>query len=332
MGLAKLTPDEQKQLDPSLALYVAETAPSSFERHAWLRWFVLALLAVLLHFLLLFFVPGLYRPAPPAPVEVTQIDPAKLAAIKNQWKERGFLLSKDENKPKDATQTPKEARYESDRNRRVERETRARQTNVIPNVAGIAEGKGTENRAGKKKRPATPAEKIPLSNLSNFQGLPMPGKTEEESAASARRGGPGDTGDQALMDDALPVGAENMLNTAESVYYTFYARMYDQIEPLWQSGVREIIYRTRPASGDYVTQVDIVFDSEGNYVQTRMLRGSGNQAFDAAIHAAWSRVPRFPNPPRGLIQSDGKIHMGWTFNVRMDQNTGWQYAPPQQQY
>lgn len=332
MGLAQLTPDEQKKLDPSLALYVAETAPSPFERLAWLRWFLLALLAALLHILLLFFAPGLYRPAPPAPVEVTQIDPAKLDAIRNQWKERGFLLSKDENKPKDQTETPKNARYESDRNRKVERETRARQTNVIPNVAGNPDGKSSTDRAARKKNQARSKKAIPLANLSNFQGLPVPGKTEEESAASARRGGPGDTGDQALMDNQLPVGAENMLNTAESVYYTFYARMYDQIGPLWQSGVREIISRTRPAPGDYITQVDIVFDSEGNYVQARILRESGVPALDAAIHAAWARVPRFPNPPRGLIQFDGKIHMGWTFNVRMDQNTGWQYAPPQQQY
>ena len=90
--------------------------------------------------------------------------------------------------------------------------------------------------------------------------------------------------------------------------------------------------RTRIPPGDYVTRAEIVFDSEGNYLQTIIAQASGLEALDRVVPNSWAKVPKFPNPPKGLIQSDGKIHMGWTFTVHMDQNAGWQYAPPQREY
>jgi hypothetical protein len=313
----------------SLRLYLSETAPSEIEKRSLPRWMLLALGALVLHILLLYVAPRFAPPVPPAPIEVQQIDPAKLAAVKNRWKERGFLLSKDESKPKENVPTPKNARYESDRNRAVEKETRARKTNVIPNVPGQRDATADRDRKA-AKNPAKSAKSIPLSNLSNFQSLPVPGPRRDEQE-SARRGGPGDAGDQAILDD-VPEGAENMLNTAESVYYTFYARIYEQIGPLWQSNVRNVVYRKKLGAGDYVTRVDVVFDSDGNYLECRMISPSGIEELDAVVPASWARVPRFPNPPKGLIQPDGKIHMGWGFTVRIDPNLQWNYVPPERAY
>jgi hypothetical protein len=293
----------------------------------------LAAVALLLHLFLFWVMPRLAPPLPPPPIEIQQVDPAKLQAIKNRWKERGFLLSKDPNPPKTKEPEPKDARYESDRNRSVEKETRARQTNVIPNVAGDPKGASDRDQTAQKKSPgAQRARNIPLSDLSNFRSLPKPGKPDDDRQAARRRGGPGDTGDQALNDDSLPVGAENMLNTVESVYYSFYARIYEQIGPLWQSRVRDVVYRKRLPAGDYITRVDVVFDSEGNFVEARILDSSGVPELDQVVPAAWARIPRFPNPPRGLIQPDGKIHTGWGFNVRIDPNMNWNYLPPQRAY
>jgi len=333
MVLAESSATTNAELEKSLRLYVTETAPSPVERRSFRRWILLALLALALHLSMLYFAPSWFRPIPPPPIEVQQIDPAKLDAIKRGWKDRGFLLSKDPNRPKDQAKAPKDARYESDRNRMVEKETRARQTNVIPNVAGDPNSKAAKDQKAKKAAPRTNAKKIPLSNLSNFQGLPVPGPRPDQSQEAVRRhGGPGNTGDQALMDDSVPEGAENMLNTVESVYYSFYARMYEQIGPLWQSIISERVYRRHPPQGDYVTEAEIIFDSEGNFEEARIEHGSGIREFDDAIPSAWKKVPRFPNPPRGLIQSDGKIHMGWTFAVRIDERMNWQYMPPERAY
>jgi TonB family protein len=327
MRLATKSAPSAGDLEKSLTLYVTETDPSPIEKRSFGRWVVLALLVLALHLIALYFTPNLFRPAPPPPIEVQEIDPAKIAAVKNSWKQKGFLLSKDPEKPKTKTKAPENARYESDRNRTVEKETRARQTNVVPNVKGDPKGKDQQK---KKTAAEKDARKIPLTNLSNFQGLPVPGKRPEENTEESRqRGNPGETGDQALRDRSLQEGAENMLNTVESVYYSFYARIYDQIGPLWQSILNERVSRHKPPTGDYTTRAEIVFDSDGNYRDTRILSSSGIEDFDTAIPAAWRKIPRFPNPPRGLIQSDGYIHMVWSFSVRIDDRMQWQYLPPE---
>jgi len=333
MALAHQPERSPAELERSLKLYVTETAPSPVERRSLRRWILLAALALALHLTALYFSPGWFRPIPPAPIEVTQVDPAKLAAIKRGWKERGFLLSKDPNRPKTKAPEPKNARYESDRNRAVEKETRARRTNVIPNVAGDPKSKAEKDSEAKKANRAEKSKQIPLSNLSNFQGLPLPGpRNEREREEIRRRGGPGETGDQALLDRSVPEGAENMLNTVESVYYSFYSRIYEQIGPIWQSLLNERFRKRRTPPGEYYTQVDVVFDEQGYVVETRILSRSGIDEFDSAVPEAWSKVPQFPNPPRGLIQADGKIHTGWTFAVHVDERMQWQFAQPERNY
>jgi hypothetical protein len=332
-GDAHLPLDRKSASGESLRLYLSETEPSGIEKRTLVRWLLLAFAALILHLLFFWVMPRLSRPIPPPPIEIQQVDPAKLQAIKNRWKERGFLLSKDPNRAKDQTPPPKNARYESDRNRTVEKETRARQTNVIPNQAGNPKSADTTDQTAQKKNAAPKnARQIPLSNLSNFRSLPAPMRPESERPAKERRGGPGDTGDQALNDDSVPLGAENMLNTVESVYYSFYARIYEQIGPLWQSRVRDVVYRKRLPAGDYITRVDVVFDPDGNFLEARLLDSSGVPELDQVVSAAWAQLPRFPNPPRALIQPDGKIHTGWGFNVRIDPNMNWNYLPPQRAY
>jgi len=93
-------PESELSIQRSIALYISETAPSPIERRSTSRWLLLALIAILLHALALYISPGFWQPIPPPPVEITQVDPAKLAAIKKQWKERGFPVAKDPLKPK----------------------------------------------------------------------------------------------------------------------------------------------------------------------------------------------------------------------------------------
>lgn len=324
-------PENDPAIHKSLELYVSETAPSPTERRSLLRWFILAAVALALHGLALYLSPQWMRPAPPAPIEVTSVDPKKLAALKNRWKERGFLVAKDPSKPKTSQPEPKNARYESDRNQSVEKEMRGKNSNVVPNTSGSPDGKAAKESS--KSKETARLKKIPLSSLSNFQGLPMPGPgPQNQTEPELKRGRAGPTADQNINEPNLPEGAEAMLNTVESVYYTFYSRIYDQIGPLWQSYVRDVISRKRFPAGGYLTQVDVVFDSDGNYLESHILNSCGIAEFDHAVVAAWAKIPRFPNPPRSLIQPDGKIHMGWSFHVMLDERMQWQYMPPERQY
>jgi TonB family protein len=139
-------------------------------------------------------------------------------------------------------------------------------------------------------------------------------------------------GDQAILDKNLPQGSQNMLNAEESVYYSFYSRMYEAIAPVWQSRIREVAPTQRVNAGDYSTVVDVVLDKEGNLITVKVIRQSGVPAFDEAVNTALQRTGHFPNPPKDLLNEAGEIHTGWTFTVSLQQGTGLNYLPPERNY
>ena len=294
-------------------------------RPKWRIWITIGILTLLWHLFLLWLKPVWQTaPAPPR-VEVQQIDPAKLDAIRKQWRnqEKRLLINKDKSKPIEQ-EAPPNARYMSDRNTKVEKEQRARETNVIP-----------------KPKSAPPAEKSPpqektrtkIGTLGNFgvpfrltPNPPTPPHPEYQSQPES------EGGDQALNDKTLPQGSENILNTQESIYYSFYARIYDAIGPIWQSRIREVPGRRQVAQGDYTTTVDIVFDRDGNLIGINHIHDSGVREFDAAVDTSWRRIERFPNPPKGLLDKDGQVHMGWTFTVQVGPEFNIDSRPPSRNY
>ncbi len=268
-------------------------------------------------------------------MEIHSVDPAKLEAIREQWKQRSdpkrLLLDRSQ---REAAEPPVDARYFSDRNIRVEKEQRARSTQVIPKPGA---GPGQDQRTAARQEPPKPRYRVQkLGGLGNL-GVPLllttppPMKDAPQEVARAeptRAGG----GDQETLEDRLPEGSQNLLNAQESVYYSFYARLYEAVGPLWQSRVREVPAIRRVVPGDYVTVVDVVFDRYGNLIGVRRLQTSGIPEFDQAAESVWRRVSRFPNPPRDLLDARGEVHTGWTFTVRMTRGFQWNYLPPERRW
>ncbi len=309
--------------------------PPRGSRRAW----ILALLAALLLHALALESPWVkllthLRPSPPARVEVQQVDPTKLDSIRRKWREseKSLLLQKDKSRSKEEVPPPPDARYQSDRNIRVEKEQRARRTDVLPRPGSGSAPKSDSAPRGR----AAPVP--PLSHL----GVPFRlGKSPRTAPQTAERSKP-DThtpetpagvaqagADQAILDDKLPEGGENLLNAQESVYYSFFARMYETIGPMWRSRISGISPRPRLERGDYTTQVEVVMDAQGNVLDIKLVRGSGVAEFDQVVAAAGRAAQQFPHPPRGLLGSDGRVHTGWTFTVRMSPGFGLYYAPPE---
>ena len=46
----------------------------------------------------------------------------------------------------------------------------------------------------------------------------------------------------------------------------------------------------------------------------------------------WKRLARFPNPPAGLLDKKGQVHLGWQFRVQVDQDYRFNSLPPQRVY
>jgi hypothetical protein len=226
-------------------------------------------IALLLHYLLLEYSQRLWLTgSTPPPVTIHEVDANKLEQVRQQWRARELLLSKDRETPPSVK--PRDARYISDRNRVVPEERRARQTAPMPQKA---------------QNPS--AAHRPLPNLAQL-GVRLPRPAATAGAAQIAQ-------DQALHDRNLKEGDENLLNTVESVYYSYYARLYQAIAPLWNSRIRQAAVMTRGIpNGEYISRADVVFDSEGNLKAVRLLQSSGIPAFDEAIPYAWQRIERFP--------------------------------------
>jgi hypothetical protein len=226
----------------------------------------------------------------PPKIEVQQIDPSKIEDIRRRWaeKEKSLLLDKNKDLPGEK-EPPADARYLSDKNRRVEKEQRAKNTDVLPNPETTPEQK----------------QKAPLAKF----GLPL--NINKQAAP------PKIAADQATLERMLPEGGENLLNTQESVFYSFYARLYEAVAPIWQSRVRAVQYQRQIKPGDYTTVIDAVFNKDGELVEVRFLKNSGILDFDNAAEMCWRKIGRFPNPPKGLLDESGLIHTGWTFTVNV---------------
>jgi hypothetical protein len=298
-------------------------------------WVIALLLALLWHVAwLLPHIPWTSLSAPPR-VEIHTIDPAKLDAIRRSWDKKQLLLDRDKSHASEK-EPPKDARYFSDKNRTVEKEQRAKDFVTVPK-AGRNVPEPSEAAKQAKSRPAKP--KTPerhLPSLGNL-GVPLPPpkpqapETAGDSAGQASKSVETPGGQQFVKDPNVPEGSENLLNSQESVYYSFYARLYDAIAPIWQSRLRELPPH-KILQGDYTTVVDVVFDRDGGLIGVERNQASGVEEFDRIVDEAWKQVGRFPNPPTGLLDSSGQVHTGWAFTVRIRGGMPFELLPPERNY
>ncbi|MBC7690802.1 MAG: TonB C-terminal domain-containing protein [Methylotenera sp.] len=343
MALARLklvSPHGTLSTEELTAGLPSDLLPEKSQRN-WKGWILVGLITLLFHVLVFWIKPIGWQTNPtlqPPRVDIHQVDPKKLEAIRKQWRnrEKALLLDKDKS-PIVPTPDNPDARYMSDRNKRVEKEQRARETNVIPRSGAKTQSDRTAEM--KAAKPATPAQKARARNQTGTKlgtlgvnlGLDQPPRPEQ-NATPAQSQEQASGGDQALLDKSLAAGAENMLNTQESVYYSFYARIYEAIGPIWQSRIREGLRSRTIPPNTYLTEVDVVFDSEGNLLEVHHIKDCGIQEFDQAVDKAWKAVGKFPNPPKALLNSRGEVHVGWTFGVELGAGTGVQLLAPERNY
>jgi TonB family protein len=300
--------------------------PNSTSRD-WKRWLGVSLLSLLLNLALwlAFGLLGQQGSPPKRPLEVQTVSPEKLEAIRKHWEQKQLLLKAQGQK----TDTPDpRARYESDRAVRVEKEQRARITDVLPRP-GVPGAPGSNTRSA----PRPPSRSLPQSaprpapRLSTL-GVPMrwtsrpPEKTE---AAEAGTSGSAGAAQSLPGDRPLPEGSENLLNTQESRFYSFYSRIYEAIGPLWRSEIQQVPRNQRLVPGVYRTVAEIILTPQGELEDVRILQSAGVRELDQVVVASWRRIGRFPNPPRPLWETQGKVVMSWSFEFHL--SSGLQWSP-----
>jgi len=288
-------------------------------------------LALLLHYLLLTAAPLMeFWKSPDAsdlPVEVSVID---VPPTPEEQKKRDEEREREDRTPQGQVveipkpaeeRQPDEARFLSEYDSRVPRETRSRR-------------RGDEGRR--------PQAQAPRSKLA--MGTPQPSGVQlPEGAGGERRGGPAGTpeglptlkelqpSDEQLrraigsreMDYLAEVdeGDETLLNSKRWRFASFFNRIKRQVADNWHP---EVAYRRRDPYGnvygyrDRMTILRVHLHPGGRIEQVLLERPSGVDFLDDEAMQAFRAAQPFPNPPRQLVDPQTGLisfRFGFIFEV-----------------
>lgn len=245
------------------------------------------------------------------------------------------------------------AKYLSRHNQKVLRETKAAQHGEFKNSAGS--GPRESNTSPQPPAPATqvtkggpsepqrlqpsategdvtvgasspPRKRLKFSNQAKDVSIFTPDFRKlpelEQNVANANKG---DGNEASTTDDHLKevkTGMQTLLSTREFVYFSYYNRIKEKLRQHWQPKIRErftrIIRSGRQIASDgtdKVTKVVIILDENGTLVRVQILSQSGLVDLDEAAVDAFRAAAPFPNPPKGIIESDGTVKIRWDFVV-----------------
>jgi hypothetical protein len=126
-------------------------------------------------------------------------------------------------------------------------------------------------------------------------------------------------------------GNQTTLNTRAAPFAAFIARMHRSIHELWGFGQLEE-WEEKSAGSPFnnrnlVTELEIVLNGDGTVERVGVVRTSGLTAYDvAAVDVVYSAGP-YPDPPRAIRSSNGKIYLHWHF-YRDERQCSPAYADP----
>jgi len=116
-------------------------------------------------------------------------------------------------------------------------------------------------------------------------------------------------------------GLETLLSTREFVYYSYYTRIRNQLTEYWEPKIKQKVItmfrqgRRIASADDHITKLQIILDAKGILMKVQILGASGIQDLDEVAVDAFRAAAPFPNPPKGIIESDGTVKIEWDFVV-----------------
>ena len=265
---------------------------------SWRRFAAAVVIVILLHLIFIFFVAPYLElgNAPTTRTEVTQISPQQLAQLKQKILKNELLdpllpqEMREDLKTKDA---PKDAQLMSKFNQTVAKEKHAALQNEAPSEGG----------GGKPKQ--QPQKKLDLSQLGLGSKLPKP--TPQENSPAGPEGPKTPYRPRGM--DKNSTENENLLNAAESKYYSFFLRLEEPIIRNWFFLLRthdgeirsEMAAHGVGPGSDLPITIEFVLDRQGNFHSIDVIESSTIQALDNATRDSVRKLGSLPNPPPDLF-------------------------------
>jgi TonB family protein len=201
--------------------------------------------------------------------------------------------------------------YLSEQNQIVQEQRKAQNTTSFKE----SQRAQSMNQPSSKTKPQeSSATGLTMQNLGKkFDFSPLGNRGPEQIAIQA--------GTSDYLETVKP-GSETMLNTREFAYFSFYQRVRRQLEQFWEPGLRERIRkiydrgRQIASERDHSTRLLVVMDDKGIIKRVQVKNTSGVLDLDEAAIEAFNKAGPFPNPPRGMVESDGLVRVEWEFVLR----------------
>lgn len=168
-------------------------------------------------------------------------------------------------------------------------------------------------------RPEGPGLAVPLRRtdkrgaLQAFRSLLAP-QGDWGQAVAKRKGGVM-VADDAILD-VKRTGDVTLLNARSFKYFAFFERIKKRVRAEWDPAT---VYRARDPYGriygtrDRLTVLAVELDREGRVSRMEVFRSSGLPFLDKEALRAMKKAAPFLNPPRGLMDEDGKIRFKFGF-------------------
>ena len=274
-----------------------------------LFWSIVSVVIHLIYFMGITFVPDIWT-TQDAHSKQKNIEIEVLTDQKAKPKKQEQLFVRQTETEDNFIQDSKEkARFKSEKEQRVLLETRAKNVGL------------TKNRTAAPKFLNPPKEKISEKGTDYSEYKPLDIKKELKEI------GPSTVGESLPQD--VSVGSFTALNTDRFSYYTFYARIEDLIRFRWETKIKESLDSFNHSflvgvvlKKNWITQVEFLLTANGEIHQAKIIKASGVAQFDQAPIWAFRDARLFPNPPADMVESDGFIHLNYSFNVQLNPN-GW---------
>lgn len=283
-------------------------------------------LSVLAHFLMLVAQIPVWKTdtAPDftsAPIEVTQPKPEwfepreKKQAATPKLKTKDMEIAETEDSHNKAIDP--NAKILSDRNQTAEEQMRAK---------NIDDFKPKQGTGANGQKAGEEGEALPADDISIGLNEKTAGKKDWKELSIKDLGLGGDGGAVAASDDHLDDvrrGDRTVLSTREFKYFSYYQRIKELLRQYWKPNVERQLARVwakgkSVSEDEMVTQLQVLLDPNGSIQKISRLASSGFPEIDDAAVEAFNRAGPFPNPPKGMLDSDGLVRIRWDFILKTE--------------
>lgn len=218
------------------------------------------------------------------------------------------------------------AKYLGKNNQRVEKQTRARIVDDFRESRGRgAPSTGTQSSPKAAEQPTD--QNAPRPNRITPVEEGVPSQSRDWRTLSMRDLSLGsDGGASGATDDKLEGVAEGdrtILSTREYRFFSYYQRIKDLLRQQWKPRVERKMLslwgRGKTVKEDeLVTRVLVTLDDVGKVRKIARITSSGVLELDEAAIESFERAGPFPNPPKGIIESDGLVRIRWDFILKTE--------------